>query len=686
MALYALTIFLSAFLLFQVQPLIGKYVLPWFGGAPGVWTTCMLFFQTVLLAGYAYAHLLRMRLSEKQQAAVHLAVMVGAVLLLPIAPSAAWKPEQAGDPTWRILAVVAASVGVPYFVLSATSPLLQAWFSVTHPSRSPYRLYALSNAGSLLALATYPFLIEPMLRLKTQTLAWSAGFVVFVVLGGLCAARLLRAGRAGATAEAPAEAAAIVARTGWGSWVLWLALSACGSVMLLATTNQMCMDVGVVPFLWVLPLSLYLLSFIVCFNSDRAYWRPVFWPLLVASAGVVIWLLVQGVYLGIVWQIIGYSAALFVICMVCHGELARLKPHPRRLTAFYLMSSAGGAVGGLLVTVGAPLVLNAYRELHIGLWACLALAVVAFLHERAHLARWRPAWQILLFSTGSLAVLVAAAVGLVWQVRTEEESTVSMSRNFYGVLQVEKYGSEMLGDVRYILRHGRILHGCQCASGPARRKPTEYYWEKTGVGLSVLNRRPGSPLRVGVVGLGVGTMAAYGREGDVYRFYEINPEVRRLATTEFTYLPDSAARCEVILGDARLSLEREPPQEYDVLVLDAFTSDAIPIHLLTQEAFAIYRRHLKRDGVLAVHVSNRFLDLRPVVVGQADRLGMASAIIHSDDDGRTEYSSATWILVTGDKDFLESPAIQPAVATASEEPFTPCLWTDDYSDLFSILK
>jgi SAM-dependent methyltransferase len=686
-ALYALTIFLSAFLLFQVQPLIGKCILPWFGGGPAIWTTCMLFFQTVLLAGYAYAHLVRTHLKERRQAVVHAALLVGAVLLLPIAPSAAWKPEEAGDPTWRILLVLAASVGVPYFALSATSPLLQAWFSATHPGRSPYRLYALSNAGSLLALASYPFLIEPELRLKTQALAWSAGFAVFVIFGALCAMRLWRAEPA-AAAEAPAGEGLIAPRPGWGTWVLWLLLPACGSVMLLAVTNQMCMDVGVVPFLWVLPLSLYLLSFIVVFNSDRAYWRPVFWLLLAAAAGVMIYVLFRGVYLGILWQVAGHSLVLFVCCMVCHGELARLKPDPRRLTAFYLMSSAGGAVGGLLVTIVAPLVFSGYRELHYGLIACLTLAAAAYLHERWARGQERPVWKFIVFTAASLAVVIGTLIGLGYQIRAELESTVSMTRSFYGVLQVEQEGSDYFGDLRYKLRHGRILHGCQYASGVLRRKPTEYYWEKTGVGLSILNRRPGSPLRVGVVGLGTGTLAAYGREGDVYRFYEINPQVQRLATTQFTYLKDNGARCEVVLGDARLSLEREPPQQYDVLALDAFTSDAIPIHLLTLEAFEIYQRHLKPDGILAVHISNRFLDLRPVVVGLAKRLGMASAIIHSGDENKTEYSHATWVLVTRDRAFLASPAIEPSVITsaAEDEPFTPRVWTDDYSDLLSLVK
>jgi len=639
--LYALTIFLSAFLLFQVQPLMGKWILPWFGGGPAVWTVCLLFFQTVLLAGYGYAHLVRTRLGERGQALVHAAVIVGAVLLLPIAPSAGWKPDGAEEPTWRVLGVLGASVGLPYFALSATSPLLQAWFSAARPGASPYRLYALSNAGSLLALASYPFLIEPALRLRSQAAVWSAGFAAFA------------------------------------------ALPACGSVLLLAITNQVCADVGVLPFLWVLPLGLYLVSFILSFHSERIYQRAVFWPLLVLAAPAVLWLLHENVDVDLLWQVVGYGSALFVCCMVCHGELARLKPSPRHLTSFYLTASAGGALGGLLVALVAPLVFDAYFELHVGLWACFALAVAAFWRERAPHRRWRR-WAAVLFGIGNLAVLAAVATGLAFDVHRQGGGALSTSRSFYGILRVTENEDFTNEGVYYSLRHGSILHGCQYVSEPLRFQPTTYYGETSGVGLALLNRRCGEPMNVGVVGLGVGTLAAYGQPGDTYRFYEINPEVRRLATTWFTYLADSAAECEVVMGDARLSLEREAPQGYDVLALDAFTGDAIPLHLLTAEAFEIYRRHLKPDGVLAVHISNRFLDLEPVVLALAERFGMAAAVIDIDEEEREELSTSTWVLVTADREFLECPAIQDAAAEPG--PIVSRLWTDDFSDLFNILK
>ena len=686
MWLYAATIVLSAFLLFQVQPLMGKYILPWFGGAPAVWTTCMLFFQTMLLAGYAYAHLARTWLGERGQALGHMAVLAAALLLLPIEPSATWKPEGGADPTWRILAVLATGVGLPYFALAATSPLVQAWFSVAKPAASPYRLYALSNAGSLLALATYPLVVEPALRLRTQTGVWSALFAAFAVLCAGCALRAWRRGPAPEPATAPATDGEAAPRPGLMVKLLWLALPACGSVMLLAVTNQMCADVGVFPFLWVLPLGLYLLSFILCFHSDRTYWRPVFWPLLLLAVAGMIWLLYENVYASMILQIVGFSAGLFICCMVCHGELARLKPHPRYLTSFYLASSAGGAVGGLLVTLVAPLVFRAYFELHVGLWACLALAAIAFWREKRLRQKWRRWWALPLAGVGCMTVLAGAAVALALEARYETENSLMASRNFYGVLQVLEYNADSPQRHYYSLVHGRIVHGSQYSQDPLRHRPVTYFGVDSGVGLAILYRRIGKPIKIGVVGLGTGTLAAYGGKGDTVRFYEINPEVRRLATSQFTYLADSAARCEVIMGDARLSLEREPPQDFDVLVLDAFSSDAIPIHLLTEEAFDIYRRHLKPDGVLAVHVSNRFLDLKPVVYGAAEHFGMAAALINADDEGKEELVSSSWILVTRDKAFLQEPAIQGPASEPDASPIVLRHWTDDYSDLFRIIR
>jgi len=691
---YALTIFISAFLLFQVQPLIGKYILPWFGGGPAVWTTCMLFFQVLLLAGYAYAHVVGTRLVQRKQVVVHTLVIAAALLFLPILPSGRWKPEGGDDPIWGILVLLSVGIGLPYFILSTTSPLLQAWFSLTHLGRSPYRLYALSNAGSLLALLSYPFVVEPNLALKTQATVWSLGFGVFAVLCVYCALRtwnvsarneqLVPEEEAGAAREAQQP-------PGPGARLLWLALPACGSVMLLAVTNQMCWDVAVVPFLWIVPLSLYLLSFILCFHSERWYIRPVFWALLVLSMVGMTLLLFRGVHVPIQLQVIGFSTGLFVCCMVCHGELARLKPRPRYLTSFYLMVAAGGALGGIFVTLVAPLVFSTYLELHVGMWACCALAMAAFWYQKRPHRYWTRSWWARLCLPAFVLALLVLGEALRREANRTLRGSVSLSRNFYGVLRVMAYCRDDPERFHYTLQHGRILHGTQFVSEPRRRRPITYYAAESGLGLAMLHRPRKSGLRVGVIGLGTGTIAAYGKEGDHISFYEINPEVKRLATSRFTYLAESKAKCDVVLGDARLSLERQGPQHFDVLALDAFTSDAIPVHLLTREAFEIYLRHLKPDGIIVVHTSNRYLDLLPVVDAMAEHFGLQVAVIHyyeTEEDKKVEIYSCTWVLVTRNEQFLQSKAVQAAKGEEEEEeePRRVSLWTDDYSNLFQILK
>ena len=698
MWLYAVTIFLSAFLLFQIQPLIGKWILPWVAGGPAVWTTCMLFFQTALLGGYAYAHLLRTHLKERGQLVVHLGLLSAAtivVAVLRVTPLDSLKPVGGQDPTWQVLLILATAVGLPYFALSATSPLAQAWFSASFPGKSPYRLYALSNVGSLLALATYPLLVEPTLRLRMQGWMWSAGFLTFAFLCGVCAIIASRASSA-ATPAAPAEVAeADAPRPRLASRLLWLALPACGSIMLLAVTNQMCADVGVVPFLWVLPLGLYLLSFILVFDSDRVYWRPVFWPALFVVAGGILWLLAKNIHAPIEYQVVGFSIAMFVCCMVCHGELARLRPAPRYLTSYFLHSSAGGAIGGLFVILVAMRVFPGYFELHIGLLGSFILAVLAFLNEKPLRVRCPRATVQRLFAIDSVSVPVILAVLLAIDAREETREAVSISRNFYGVLLVQEYYPTSERDHYFSLQHGRILHGKQYTSEALRYTAITYYGANSGVGRAVRSRE--GPMRIGVVGLGTGTMAAWGGRGDVVRFYEINPAVRNLAMSRFTYLTDSKAACEIVMGDARLSLEREDPQGYDVLALDAFTSDAIPVHLLTREAVEVYRKHLKPDGILAIHISNRYLNLEPVALALADYFKMEAVVIDDanevwpldasgnafDVTAMDAFSSSNWVLLSNDKRALERPSISDGASTKTAKRR---LWTDDYSDLFSVVR
>jgi SAM-dependent methyltransferase len=682
--LYAVTVFVSAFLIFQVQPLISKYILPWFGGTPGVWSVCLLFFQSLLFAGYAYAHLVIEHLTPRRQTVLHLALLVLAVALLPIAPHGNWKPNGSEDPTWRILCLLAASVGLPYFILSSTGPLVQAWFSRAHPESSPYRLYALSNIGSVLGLVTYPFVVEPLWTTETQAGVWSFGFVVFAVCCTACAwFAVRRGGHASSPATRAANGrAAIVAPTRVERG-LWFGLSACASIMLLATTNQVCLDVAVIPFLWVLPLSIYLVSFILCFGSERWYPRGLFAIGLAVSMACLVVLLFREQTPHIVFQIAVYCGALFFCCMVCHGELVKLKPHPRHLTSFYLASAAGGAAGGVLVGLVAPHVFHRFIELHIGMLSCCLLALVAYFRDRNWvLYRGRPAW--------AWALLVLAWLGLAKSLRSHagevHADEVTVRRNFFGVLRVAMSHVDQPDAQSRLLIHGRTLHGLQFTSPSKQSLPTTYYGPDSGVGLA-LKMAPRTPgLRVGVVGLGTGTLAAYAQPGDCFRFYEIDPDVIRLAQEHFTFLKDCRGRCELVAGDARLSLEREPSQRFDVLVLDAFSSDAIPVHLLTREAWDIYRRHLRPDGTLAIHISNRYFDLRPVIDRLSEHAGWSAIKVAGKANPETGQRASEWMLVSGRRELFDAPELRAAADPSLRPPRVVPLWTDAYSNVIQVLK
>ncbi len=671
MILYAVTIFLSAFLLFQVQPLIAKVILPWFGGSAAVWTTCMLFFQLLLLVGYVYSHAyVRLRVPARRH--IHIALLVLAAATLPLAASTAWKPEGGEDPTWRILGLLATSVGLPYFVLSTTGPLVQAWYARSHEGAAPYRLFALSNLGSMLALVSYPLAVEPLLTLGHQAAVWSAGFVLFALACAMLAWR-------SKGAEAQGLAGGDTGAPGPGLKALWAALAACASLLLLAFTSHMTLNIAAIPFLWVLPLALYLLSFVLCFEASGWYRRWLFLPLLAAGfAGVCVTLTRSNPS---IWTLIPlYSATLFAACMVCHGELARSKPHPLHLTGFYLMLALGGAAGGVLVGLVAPKVFEDLYELPIGMVALSLLVTVALLRDRASVlhGRFGIAARIVF-----LALAAALAVALYKTYAENSADTRVTSRNFYGVLNVRDSGEGP--DAMRSLSHGTIIHGKQFLEPDRRDWPTSYYGLRSGVGLALLEARGQGPLRVGVVGLGAGTLAAYGRAGDVFRFYDINPDVVELARTEFTFLKDSPAKVEVALGDARLSLEREPAQNFDVLALDAFSSDAIPVHLLTVEAFKTYLRHLKPGGVLAVHISNRYLDLVPVVQQAARHLSLELRQVENDDEDDAGVYRSDWMLLSASPAAFEGQLLKEAGERIDAVPQVK-LWTDDYSDLYRILK
>ena len=766
---YALTIFTGAFLLFQVQPLMGKYILPWFGGGPGVWTTCLLFFQVLLLGGYTYAHFTARVLKARTQAIVHLVLLAGALALLPVTPGDSWKPRGDGNPTLEILALLTVCLGLPYFVLSSTGPLMQHWFSRTNPGVSPYRLYALSNVGSLLALVSYPFFFEPHFTRIAQARLWAWGLVGFVIFCGLCAMKLWQASRnevcPSTDTSAMADPPTLNSQPSTLNKLLWLLLPACASVLLLATTNKMCQDVAVIPFLWVLPLALYLLTFIICFDSPRWYMRFPFALALIAALIGMCWALFKGTDASLRTQILVYSAGLFICGMVCHGELCRLKPDPRYLTKFYLMIAAGGALGGLFVALVAPLVFTDYYEMHWGMLLCGLLFTAVCLREKnaaganpspiasRQETEWRALacvltlavfggldrslvwwskqhativgnrllglriglWVVLALMAGVwvarktfrtfrywhvlacvwlLLGLLALAAALRLQARRSDENIVSRSRNFYGTLKVCEYRRDEPEEHYFLLQHGRITHGLQFVDPVRARWATTYYSQGSGVALGI-RALPNGARRIGVVGLGTGSLAVFGRAGDYLRIYDINPDVERLATSRFTYLRNCPARVEIALGDARLSLEREPPQHFDLLALDAFSSDAIPVHLLTKEAFEVYGRHLKTSGIIAVHISNHYLDLEPVVANLARhfRYRLAS-ISHDEADGESDdewegawwdYSS-TWILLTRSEEIINATAINHAARAVKSHAANLPLWTDDFASVFQILQ
>lgn len=681
----AITTLLSAFLLFEVQPVISKMILPWFGGSPAVWTTCMLFFQVTLFGGYLYAHLLTGRCSPRVQGTIHLVLIFAALAMLPITPAASWKPTAEGNPVPQILLLLFASVGLPYFLLSATGPLMQAWLSGVasgQRSGSVYRLYALSNAGSLGALVSYPFLIEPHLATGAQGAWWSFGFSVFGLACGFCALRRRRCEPASANLPKPASVSE-AAPTAKGYFV-WLALAAGASLMLLAITNRVCQDVAVIPFLWIVPLGLYLLSFIICFEREGWYCRRWYGLALAVSLIGVSVTMTGRLPLPLWAEVVLNFLVLFLISMVCHGELARRKPGTTHLTAFYLMCSAGGAMGGLLVAVVAPLVFSGQWEFKIGLFGCYLLAVAVILSDSAcYWIRGTP--------TRRLGFALAAFAGLLPVLSSPESlalgKVVAASRSFYGVLNVDENHAETSDQHCFVLRHGRILHGLQFVAEDRRRLPTSYYHRTSGIGLTLdnLTRLPGR--RIGAVGLGVGTIAAYGRAGDYFRFYEINPDVERLARSHFSFLADTPARSDVVLGDARLSLERETSQRFDLLVLDAFSGDAIPTHLLTQEAFEVYLRHLCDDGLLAIHITNRHVNLNPVVLALARRFELHTARIKSAMNEQEGAAAAVWVLVSRRSEFFEQPAIRTAIDQEQVSDAGPLvLWRDDYSNLLEVLQ
>jgi hypothetical protein len=681
MLAYACTIFLSAFLLFAVQPMIGKIILPWFGGSAAVWSTCLLFFQAALLAGYFYAHRSTRWLKPKRQASLHIALMAVSLALLPILPSPTWKPSHAGDPSLRILLLLSATIGLPYLLLSTTSPLLQAWYVAAKPGAVPYRLFALSNFGSLLALLSYPVFIEPMFTTRGQAYGWSAVYAVFVVI---CAAVAWKAMRAAPKESVPATTSTPAPPPSWTMRMAWTALAACASTLLLAISNHLSQNVAPIPFLWVLPLGVYLLSFILCFEREKVYNRGVFLPLLVVALdGAAYAIYANEGNPSIAWAIPTFVAALFICCMVCHGELARLKPDPRHLTSFYMMISLGGTLGGVFVAIVAPHVFHTYFELPLSMVACSALAaMVLWISPES----WKGRIPVNVVRMAMLAFTVGLAIHLGYEKHRSDRIFRLSVRNFYGVLRVRDIPTDEEDTAVRRLIHGTINHGTQLLDAAHRDEPTSYYGPFSGMGRAMGYLQHRGPVRVAVIGLGAGVTASFCRAGDVFRFYEINPLALSIASTWFTFLRDCKADHQVLLGDARLTLEAQPSQQFDLMAIDAFTSDAIPVHLLTREAFALYFRHLRPDGILAVHVSNRYLDLVPVVSRNAHDLGKAVIDVDDEDEEQDYFSNSDWVLVSSAAAVFRDAAFKSSSVQGARIRTNLRPWTDDYSNLFQILK
>lgn len=758
---YAAAIFTSAFLLFQVQPLVSKHILPWFGGSAAVWTTCLLFFQTLLFFGYSYAHLIHSRLSIRGQVATHLGLILAAIIFARVLPAEAWKPTGGEEPVRAILLILALSIGLPYFVLSGTGPLLQAWFAASFPGRSPYRLYALSNVGSLLALLSYPFFFERQFNVPEQARFWFVGFVIYGLLCALAAWSLWKSeapvdknidkNTLSATPHKPqklktqsgqqvAEVAQAPPAPRWFQYILWLVWPMFATIVLMATTNHISTDIAVMPFMWVVPLALYLLTFIIAFDKPQWYARTplvvlvlisVYLTSAIHSLGIgpadlndagtpglvvsTIAMLVNPIMatpqlnISTLAFLIANFATVFFICMLCHGELYRQRPNPKYLTSFYLMISLGGALGGMFVTFVAPELFSTFYEWQLCLFTACIIAIgyllktlVNFIFRDDDESSRKP-WHYAFLGGLVLTVFLPSAVmllDLVEFLRPEGADAVYRVRDFYGTLGVFERDSDDPSKHHFLVKHGVITHGAQFTGDELRGEPTTYYARTSGVAHTIAFYRDelGSQrMRVGVVGLGSGTMAAYARGIDAITFYEINPDVLKMTDSGqwFTYLDDARQRgadVDTRIGDARLTLERELerglPQKYNVIVLDAFSGDSVPAHLLTVEAFKLYVEHLSQatdpggDGAILIHISNRYLSLAPIAFGLAEHFKMYAVHTRNDDNDKLKTYRSDWVILTKNKRLYE------ALQKVSVEPLDKrkLLWTDTHSSLLDILK
>jgi hypothetical protein len=724
---YTTAIFVSALLLFSVQPLFTKMVLPRLGGSPAVWSVAMVFFQSLLLAGYAYAHVLMKAKNRAIPVAVHLALLLIALLTLPLSIRSGWgEPPTSGYAFW-LLGLFAVSIGLPFFALAANNPLLQAWFVRTgHPDGpDPYFLYASSNIGSFLALLSYPVLLEPMFTLQTQNLIWTTGYGFLIVLIAGCGVLLLRSPANAAAVNMPADDSDAPAPP-WPLRARWIFLAAVPSGLLIAVTAHISTDVAAAPLLWVLPLSLYLLTWVLVFQS-----RPLLphkWMLLLqplAVAGVVVLLAVGGEQ-NLLLTLGGHQFCFFIIAMACHGELARTRPAAKYLTGFYVALSFGGMVGGLFAGLIAPFTFSWVAEYPILLalaalcrpsgserlprwsawyWpllAVLAVALIAPSTSGGSLFAWlndRRVWMI--GSVGVLSALLALALNanrwkifatvsvalVLLRAYPSDDGRVDTVRSFFGVHKIVVTQNGQY----HVLMHGTTIHGAERFKNddgtPAtgRPEPITYYHKDGGIGqaIAAVRERKAGPLKVAVIGLGSGTLTCASEPGEDWKFFEIDQTMVDTARDPryFTYIQSCEPNLKPVIGDARLTFAKEPDGIYDLIIIDAYSSDAIPIHLATEEAMAIYKQKLAPQGAVVMHVSNRHLELASVVVGIADANDMKSWV-YSEDSGRdNEYIFSTSVVVSAREEADVGKLASSDVWAETEPDEKQRVWTDDYSNV-----
>ena len=662
--LAAAAIFASAFLLFVVEPLFAKRILPWFGGSAAVWSTCLVFYQTALLVGYLYARMLARYANALTQVAMHIALLLCSLLLLPIAPSDRWQPAAGSEqPMWDILVMLTATLGLPFVVLSATSPLVQYWLARTGDP-VPYRLFALSNFASLAALLSYPLVIEPTMDIGAQRIWWSVGFGCFVVVCGGFALSSRR--DAVQTDDAKPEPLPVFRR------FYWFSLAACGSMLLLSVTNHITANVAAVPLLWVLPLAIYLLSFVFGFGAGRFYSRAIWLRLLAIALGLIAYSVYNIEKIDAMERSLPiFLGGLFVCLMFCQGELYMSRPEPAGLTDFYLIIAGGGAAGAIFVGIVAPNFFEGVYELPFTLCATAVLALVS---------TWGYGWALRVLWIGVAACMAAV---FVMNLRAYHEGALLLTRNFYGSLRVVQSPHAGPEQTRTLF-HGTIQHGAQFLSPDLQRRPLTYYGRDSGIGILLRECMPSAPRRIGVVGLGTGTLAAFGQAGDEMVFYELNPQVITIANALFWFIRQSPAQVQIVEGDARLSLQKEK-RPFDLLVLDAFSGDAIPVHLLTRESVALYSKLLKPNGVIAFHVSNHYLALAPVVKQLANEAGYDAVQVTNHDDVENSVFASDWVLVTNSPAVLDNGAILLHSAPIEKrDALRP--WTDNFNSLIEIVR